>query len=41
MKTIRDEICFLILYQRGIIALYKGLVTNFSQNEMVWEMNVE
>jgi len=41
MKTIGYEIPLLILYQRGIIALQNVLVTNFSQNEMVWDMNKE
>jgi hypothetical protein len=41
MKTIGYEIPLLVLYQRGIIALQNGLVTNFSQNEMVWDMNGE
>jgi hypothetical protein len=41
MKTIGYESPLLILYQRGIIALQNGLVTNFSKNETVWDVNEE
>ena len=41
MKTIGCEIPLLILYQRGIISLQNGLVTNLSKYETVKDMNAE
>jgi hypothetical protein len=40
METIGYERSFLVFNQSGIIALQDGLVTNFSYDELAWDMSV-
>jgi hypothetical protein len=41
METIGYESSFLVFNQSGIIALQDGLVTNFSYEDLVWEVSGE